>query len=93
MNQKVPDYIKMQAGFADITLAEPRNIGGIVQKSVRMREPTVNDQMVADEMNGSDASKEVGMMANLLEVTPDDIRALPLREYKRLQVAFKFFTI
>jgi hypothetical protein len=94
MNQnQLPPYIKMGAGFADIELKEPRTIGGVNTKTVRMREPCVSDQLAADEMNGSDAFKEISMMANLLEVAPDDVKSLPLAEYKRVQIAFKFFTI
>ena len=58
---------------------------------VQDREPTVGDQLVADEMKGSEAAKEIATLANLCQVAPDDIKRLTLKDYKRLQAAFLGF--
>ena len=42
-------------------------------------------------MQGRDSAKEIAMFANLCEVSPDDIKRLTLRDYKKLQVAFMDF--
>lgn len=56
-----------------------------------MREPTVEDQIVHDELRGSDAVREVTMFANLCEVAPADVRKLTLKNYRRLQEAYQGF--
>jgi len=87
---KTPDYITEGDGYADVTLSRPFEVHGTKLTSLRMREPTVGDQLAADG-KGSDASREIGMLANLVEVAPDDIKRLPLKDYKRLQTALLLF--
>lgn len=92
MATKNPEWMKQNAdGSVDITLSRPADIGTAKTSAVRMREPTVGDQEVAAEMSGSEAAKEIAMFANLCELAPDDIRKLPMRDYKRLQTAFLGF--
>lgn len=88
---KTPDYITEGEGFVDITLSRPFEVHGTKVTAVRMREPTVDDQLAADGAKGSDAAKEIAMMANLAEIAPDDIKRLPLKDYKRLQAGFLTF--
>lgn len=80
------------AGYVDIELSRPIEIDGAQVTALRMREPTVADQLLLDEMKGSDATKEVTLVANLCEVTPDDIKRLTLRDYRKVQKAFSGFT-
>lgn len=87
---KAPDYITNGDGFADITLSRPFEVHGTKVTSVRMREPTVGDKLAADG-KGSAASQEIAMLANLTEIAPDDIKRLPLKDYKRLQVGLLGF--
>lgn len=92
MAKKNPEWLKENAdGSFDITLSRPADIAGVKSATLRMREPTVADQEVASEMNGSDAAREITVFANLCDLAPDDIRKLPLREYKRLQTAYLAF--
>lgn len=91
MATKKPDWLKEGAGYTDITLSRPAEIAGVQSGAVRMREPTVRDQEVAAEMSGTDAAREIAVFANLCELTPEDIRKLPLRDYKRLQTAYMGF--
>lgn len=77
---------------ADIKLGRPLEIAGVAVSTLRMREPTVGDQMVASEIKGSAAQQEIVMIANLCEISPDDIKRLPLRDYRKLQEAFLGFT-
>ena len=79
------------AGFVDVELSRPMVIDGAQVKALRMREPTVADQLASEEMNGSDSAKEIAMLANLCEVSPDDIKRLTLKDYKKLQAAFLGF--
>lgn len=79
------------AGFVDVELTRPLDIDGAQVKKLRLREPTVGDQLAADEYKGGDAAKELFTMANLCQVTPDDLKKLTLRDYKKLQEAFLGF--
>lgn len=81
------------AGFVDIELTRPLQIAGAQVKALRMREPTVADQLAMEEMKGTDGAKEIGMFANLCEVAPADIKKLTLRDYKKVQAAFLNFTV
>lgn len=78
-------------GSVDVTLSRPADIAGTKTSAVRMREPTVGDQEVASGMTGTDAAREIAIFANLCQLAPDDIRKLPLRDYKRLQTAYLAF--
>lgn len=93
MAGKLPEYLKFnnETGHCDITLSRAIQIAGANVTVLRMREPTVADQEVASEMNASDAGREIQTFASLCEQSPDDIRRLPLKDYKRLQAAYVNF--
>ena len=78
-------------GYIDVELSRPMTIDGAQVKALRMREPTVADQLASEEMKGSDSAREIAMLANLCEVSPDDIKRLTLKDYKKLQAAFLGF--
>lgn len=80
-----------EVGFVDIELSRPIEIDGAQVKVLRMREPTVADQLMLDDMKAGDATKEVTLVANLCEVTPDDVKKLKLRDYRKVQEAFAGF--
>lgn len=82
----------MIADFYDIELSKPLEIDGAKVKTIRMREPTVADQLASSAMRGDDAAKEIALIANLCEISPDDVKKLTLRDYKKLQAAFVNFT-
>lgn len=78
-------------GHVDIDLSSAITVSGAEIKVLRMREPTVADQLTADAMKGSDAEKEVAILANLCDVAPADIKTLKLRDYRKLQQAYLGF--
>lgn len=84
------DYIQEEAGKNQITLS--RAYGGIGE--ISMREPTVQDLLSAElQAKGkSDAEQEITMFANLCEITPDFIKSLGLKDYKRIQESYRLFT-
>lgn len=88
---KHPEWLKVGEGFADITLSRAADFSGTKMTLVRMREPTVEDTLITSEMEGSDAAREVKAFANLLEQSPEDLRKLPMRDFKRIQVAYLTF--
>jgi hypothetical protein len=90
---KKPAYLKQSddGSFVDITLRRPYLFAGVKSDTVRMREPTVKDQIVASEMTGSDALREVRTFANLCDLAPSDIENIGSPDYARLQTAYTSF--
>lgn len=84
-------YLKEGDGFVEITLAKPADVAGAKVSVLKMREPSVRDLEAAQSYTGSEASKEVQLFANLMEIGADDVRALTLRNYKRVQEAYAGF--
>lgn len=92
-NQETPEWLTENAdGSVDIKLSKPVDIDGVEVGTLRMREPTVQDQLTIQRMKGDDAAKDVAMMSNLCEVAPAVIQQLTLRSYKRVQEAYMGFT-
>lgn len=87
------DWIKENDdGGVTVSLAKGVDIDGAKVKAITMREPTVADQIAAQEIKGNAAAQEVALIANLAQLAPDDIKRLSLRDYGRLQVALVGFT-
>lgn len=89
---KAAGHVVERNGYAEVTLSRPRSIEGNETSVVRMREPTVEDMERFQESKGSEAQREVAMIANLCELPPDEVRKFPLRDYARMQAAFGLFT-
>ena len=56
-----------------------------------MRAPTVADMLRMDKLKGSDAEKELHIIADLCEVAPRDLEALVIADYVKLQKKFAAF--
>lgn len=84
-------FLNFVDGGVDVELFTGISISGVKTKTVRMREPTVADQESAAAIQGNDATREIVTFANLCQVTPDEIRALTMRDYKRLQEGYLAF--
>jgi phage FluMu protein gp41 len=93
MATKKPEYLKISAdgSYIDVTLRRAYDLAGTKTSSVRMREPTVADQLAASEMTGSDARREIQTMSNLCGLAPDEIMTLSSPDYARLQAAYTNF--
>lgn len=75
-----------------ITLDYPIEVHGAKISELRMRRPKVRDMRRASKSTTDAADQEVKLFADLCEMTPDDIDALDLADYGKLQEAFKGFT-
>ena len=69
-----------------IELTKPIKVNGVEVSTLTMRTPTVGDQLVFDK-NGENF-KEVKLIANLCSVSPEDMKAMPLKDYMNLQEAY-----
>lgn len=77
--------------YKEIVLKKPIDIDGAKITTLRMREPTVEDQLTAEKFSGSDGERELMTFANLCEVAPADLKKMTMRDYKGLQTAFLAF--
>ena len=89
--EEKPDWFKAGEGFVDITLSRPADVCGAKVATFRMREPMVRDQRAMVKRDGDSSDLEVGLFADLCGLIPDDIDALPMRDYARIQAAYKSF--
>lgn len=74
-----------------ITLDSPVQHGGHEYATLTMREPKVRDSLAARKSGGSDADVEVRLFSNLCEVPPEVIEGMGMRDYLKLQAAYKDF--
>ncbi|HHW4682637.1 MAG TPA: phage tail assembly protein [Xylella sp.] len=88
----IKEYIQEEQGYVRITLVSPVNINGTAVHQVRMREPTAGDLKRAFSLPGNESERELRIFSNLMEITPEELEAFSLRNYKRLQEAFQVFT-
>lgn len=84
---------KAASGVVDVELSRAIDVDGKQVQVLHMREPIVADQLALEQMKGSDANKEVTLFANLCQISPDDLRQMSLRDYRKLQQAFAGFTV
>jgi len=92
MMKKTPTWLSYdEDGNADVTLSRPMNMEGAQVSTIRMREPTLMDQLAVENLPGSDTVQEATLFANLAGLAPADVQRLPLRDYRRLQAAFVGF--
>jgi hypothetical protein len=92
MSKKKPaDFVTMDGAAAHVELSREYTFDGIKHNRVTMREPTVGDIEDYNRRQGSDTQKEIDTFANLCSLTPDNIRAMSLRDYTRLQEAYRLF--
>lgn len=93
MAEKKESWMKVNDdGSVTVTLSRPRDIEGAKVATLTMREPTVDDQLAASEVQGSEVLKEITLLANLAMIPAAEVRKLPVRDYQRLQAAFSNFT-
>lgn len=83
----------VQSGTVNIELSKAIKVDGADVKVLRMREPTVADQLAMDKAGGSAAEQEIALVANLCQVAPSDLHQLTMRDYKKVQAALVGFTV
>lgn len=78
----------------EITLSRPLKTTAGEVSTLTMREPLVEDHLASEEMAGADASNarvEATLFAVICGVAPEDIGRLPMKDYKKLQDAYRSF--
>lgn len=74
-----------------VELSEPLTIGGAKVSIVTLRAPKVRDMLVMDKLGGSDAEKEIRLIASLCDIEPAAIEEMTLADYGKLQEAYRGF--
>lgn len=74
-----------------VELSAPVTIAGVKTSTVSMRAPKVRDMLIMDKNGGSDAEKEIRLIASLTDLTPDAIEEMTLADYGKLQQAYRGF--
>ena len=66
-------------------LTEPIKIDGVAIHELNLRTPKVRDLLIASKKDLADSEREVNLIANLAEVSPEVIQDLDLRDYLKIQ--------
>lgn len=82
---KHPDHV-------DIPLSKPITVAGVAVSTLRMREPTVADQLIMSKVAGGDMEREFALVAALCMIAPADVHQLTLRDYKKVVKVLENFT-
>lgn len=75
----------------NIELGEPVVVAGVKTSTISMRAPKVRDMLVMEKLGGSDAEKEIRLVASLCDLEPAVIEDMTLADYGRLQQAYRGF--
>lgn len=90
-DKKATKKLALPAMNATAKLTFPIKIDGAEVTELKMRRPTLGDQLRADKQCDNDVDTEITLIANLCEVTPSDLEKLDLKDYQTLQENFKSF--
>jgi hypothetical protein len=74
-----------------IKLLNPVKIDGVEVHELSLRRPKVRDLIAAGKKNVSESEREVNLVANLAEVSPEIIQDLDLSDYMKIQDWLKDF--
>jgi len=74
----------------EIKLDYPIDYNGQNRTSVTMRRPKLRDFEAVDAIHG-DIEKSVRLIANLSEMTPDEVRELDMTDYRRVNEVLEGF--
>jgi len=68
----------------EITLQYPIEANGTTRKTVALRRPKVRDFEVVNAIK-DEFEQAVRLIANLSEMTPDEVREIDMADYKKIQ--------
>lgn len=94
MSEKLPEFIKINDDGAEITLSSKKTkISGIIVDRIKMAMPTAGTLRIAQvKYPSSNADQEAYTFSSICAVTPEELDALTVRDYSRVQLAYRFLT-
>lgn len=87
MSPNTQDEDTVATDSVEITLKYPLKSTA----TLTMRRVKVRDSLAARKMKGDEADQEIFLFANLCEVSPKQIEALDMADYKQLQDTYSSF--
>lgn len=75
----------MTSSTERISLTFPIEHEGVPIAEIALRRPTVGDHLAAQKAAGTDAEREIRLIANLTELPPAAIHRLDMKDYAALQ--------
>lgn len=89
MEKKQPEWLTIGDDSVTIRLTKPTTMNGVSVDRITMRAPTVGDMRGAAKMAPNDKEEqELVLFASLAGVGKNDIEALRLKDYNRLQEGY-----
>jgi hypothetical protein len=76
---------------AKIVLDFPITVSGVEVSHLIMRRPKVRDMLAAQKAGGSEADMGVALVANLCEITPDDVMELDSLDWDKCEAQVQAF--
>ena len=76
---------------AKIDLDFPITVSGVEVSHLVMRRPKVRDMMAAQKSGGSEAEMGMALVANLCEITPDDVLELDSIDWDKCEAQVQAF--
>jgi hypothetical protein len=73
----------------EINLKYPFTAGGKKIEKLTLRRPVVKDLRTMGRYGDSEEEKEIGLMASLSGLIPEDMDAMDVADYKALQDSFR----
>ena len=74
-----------------IKLSYPIEYNALPISEIAVRRPTVGDNLAAQKSAGSDAEREIRLIANLCELPPEAIQLLDMSDYASIQKVLSGF--
>lgn len=84
----MPKEEKIQLEFPIHSPSDNREI-----KELTMRRASVGDQLAAEHDSKNPAETEIRLFANLCGIAPDEMQQMDLKDYRKVQDAFKSFLL
>lgn len=76
---------------AKIDLDFPITVSGVEVSHLVMRRPKVRDMMAAQKSGGNDAEMGIALVANLCELTPDDVLEIDSIDWDKCEAQVQAF--
>lgn len=74
-----------------IKLNSPIKIDGVAINELNLRTPKVRDIIAANRKNVSESEREVNLIANLAEISVENVEDLDLKDYMKIQTWLQNF--
>jgi hypothetical protein len=75
--------------MSETILKHPFTVAGKKVEKLELRRPTVKDLRTMGRFGNSEEDKEIGLIATLCNLVPEDLDTMDLADYKAIQDSFR----